>query len=430
MSSRLLWPRDAFDRMATTPVDASPPRTTLQHRVLKIAAVCAVLVLILLLRRPEMMLHPELWAEDGRIFFVQADTEGARALVTPYSGYHHFLLRVIAAAAAGLNARWVPVAYIAANLATVVLIAIGLFSHRLDLPHPAACALAIGLLPHTGEVIGNLTNLQWLSALGLVWLLIAQEPSNTRQRITDMFLAVITGLTGTFSILLTPLFVWRAWQRKTRDSILLANVVAITGALQLLTFLDSAHESISGTPPTLESIVCLTGFRLAASLLLPMKYAPRLPRAVLDCVGVVSVGLLIATAVWKGKRRNTRGLLAALIVLLIAAAIFRSHAHFRALANISFGDRYFFLPKLLVIWLLLSVFCARGFVGWAAAVGCALALIAALVDWHYEPLTDHHWPEYARRIEAGEAVRGIPLNPKGVTFDHPGRNRRAVLQVP
>jgi hypothetical protein len=78
------------------------PSPNWQHRrVAKIAAVCAVLVLILLLRRPEMVTHPEFWGEDGRIFFVQADTEGARALVTPYRGYHHFLLRVVAAAAAG-----------------------------------------------------------------------------------------------------------------------------------------------------------------------------------------------------------------------------------------------------------------------------------------------------------------------------------------
>src|SRR5438874_4257089 len=85
-------------------------------RPLKIAAVCAALTLILFSRRPEMVLHPEFWAEDGWIFFVQADTQGADALVTPYGGYHHLLLRILAAAAASLDARWIPVAYIGANL--------------------------------------------------------------------------------------------------------------------------------------------------------------------------------------------------------------------------------------------------------------------------------------------------------------------------
>ncbi len=184
----------------------------------QILAICATLMLILFCRRPEMFLHPEFWAEDGWIFFVQADTLGPGALVTPYSGYHHFLLRIIAATAAGFDARWIPAAYISANLLIVLLIAVALFSPRSNLPNPAACALAIVLLPHTGEVFGSLANAQWLSALGLVWLLVARDPLKARQYTTDVLLAAIIGLTGIFSILLTPLFVWRAWRRKTPPS--------------------------------------------------------------------------------------------------------------------------------------------------------------------------------------------------------------------
>jgi hypothetical protein len=204
-------------------------------RPLQIVAVCAALILILLLRRPEIFLHPEFWGEDGWVFFLQADTQGAAALVTPYSGYHHFLLRFIAAAAASLDARWIPAAYISANLLIVLLIAIALFSPRSNLPHPAACALAIVLLPHTGEVFGSLANAQWLSALGLVWLLVARDPLNTRQYTTDPLVAAIIGLTGIFSIVLTPLFFWRAWRRKTRPSMFLASVVAITAGIQIWT---------------------------------------------------------------------------------------------------------------------------------------------------------------------------------------------------
>jgi hypothetical protein len=84
-------------------------------------------MLILFSRRPEMFLHPEFWAEDGWIFFVQGDTLGPGALVTPNSGDHHYLLRLIALAAAGLDARWIPEAYISANRLIVLLIAIALF---------------------------------------------------------------------------------------------------------------------------------------------------------------------------------------------------------------------------------------------------------------------------------------------------------------
>jgi hypothetical protein len=397
-------------------------------RPLKIVAVCAALMLILFSRRPEMFLHPEFWAEDGSVFFLQADTQGADALVTPYSGYHHFLPRIIAAAAAGLDARWIPAAYISANVLTVVLIAIGLFSPRWNLPNPAACALAIVLLPHTGEVFGNLTNLQWLSALGLVWLLVARDPLNKRQYATDGLLAGVVGLTGIFSILLTPLFVWRAWRRKTRPSMVLAGVVAITAAIQIWTLLRSTHDSSSSAWPSLESIAGLVGFRLPASLLLPMQCAVQLSRVALNGLGVLSFGLLVAAAVWKPRGQNTRDLLAAVIILLIAATIFRAHSHLAALRSLADGDRYFFLPKLLTAWLLISGWSVPGLFRGAAAATCGLGLLASAVDWHYLRLADHNWPEYARRIEAGEAVSDIPLNPKGLFFDHPGRHRKEPRQ--
>jgi hypothetical protein len=96
--------------------------------------------------------------------------------------------------------------------------------------------------------------------------------------------------------------------------------------------------------------------------------------------------------------------------------------------NLTNGDRYFFLPKLLTAWLLISGWSAAGFFRGAATAACGLGLVATAVDWHYERLVDHDWPEYARRIEAGEPVSHIPLNPKGRFFDHPGRHRKKSLQ--
>jgi F0F1-type ATP synthase assembly protein I len=379
------------------------------------------MVLVLFSRRPEMFLHPEFWAEDGQIFFVPADIEGVHALVTPYRGYHLFLLRLIAAEAAGLDARWVPAAYFAANLATILFIAVALFSPRIDLPYPAGCALAIAFLPHSGEVIGNLTNLQWLSALGLVWLLIAREPFNTRQLITDLLLAGVTGLTGVFSVLLMPLFVWRAWRRKTRASALLASILVITAAVQFWEFVHSARILPASLGPTMEPIAWFVGFRLPASLFLPVSWAETLPRWALDGLGLIAVAVLIAAVAWRGEHRERRLLLVASIVLVVSATIFQAR-QLKAFQLLRDGDRYFFLPKLLAAWLLISGLSARGFVRWATAAGCGLALIAAFANWHYVRLADHHWPEYARRIEAGERVQDIPINPLGMTFDHPGRN--------
>src|SRR3954469_13020568 len=51
---------------------------------------------ILFARRPDMVLNPQFWAEDGPVFFAQARIHGIAALVEPYAGYFHTVLRLVA----------------------------------------------------------------------------------------------------------------------------------------------------------------------------------------------------------------------------------------------------------------------------------------------------------------------------------------------
>jgi hypothetical protein len=131
----------------------------------------------------------------------------------------------------------VPAAYVGISLIVLLAVVPALFSPRLDLPARPACALV--LIPHTGEAIGNLTNLQWVCGLGLVWLLLARDASTMRQHVTDGIIALVFGLTGTFSILFAPLFTWRAWRRRTAASLVLAVLVVITAGVQLWTIAHS-----------------------------------------------------------------------------------------------------------------------------------------------------------------------------------------------
>ena len=381
----------------------------------------AVVLAILFARRPEMFLHPQLWAEDGPIFFLQADTYGLGALQTPYGGYHLLLLRLIAAAAAPLDALWIPTAYLIASLATVFALGAAIFSPRIDLPRRAACFVAIALLPHTGEVFGNLANLQWLSALGLVWLLLARDAATPRQSASDALLAVVVGLTGIFSILLTPLFVWRAWRRKSRSSALLAVLVALIASVQAWTVLHSPATPAGIEDFTVGSAAWFTGYRLTASLFLPPAWAEHLPRAALIALGLAAIGALLVCALAPGSRREFRLLIVACLVAVIMATIFRARYQLGAFAGLHNGDRYLFIPKLLTVWLLICGWSGPKWIRWSTGAACGLAFLATLAAWRYETLKDHHWAQYARRIQAGEAVTSIPINP-GMTFDHPGRH--------
>jgi hypothetical protein len=94
-----------------------------------------------------------------------------------------------------------------------------------------------------------------------------------------------------------------------------------------------------------------------------------------------------------------------------------------AFTRLNDGDRYLFIPKVLVAWLLISGWSQAGWIRWSTLTACGLLLLTTATHWRYERLPDRHWPDYARRIEAGERVEGIRVNP-GVTFSHPGRHRK------
>jgi hypothetical protein len=380
-------------------------------------------LLVLFARRPETFLNPQLWAEDGPIFFVQADEFGARALTFSWASYHNLLLRLIAAMSSALNAQLVPVAYVGISLLVLFAVVLALFSPRLDLPARPACALAIALIPHTGEAIGNLANLQWVCALGLVWLLLARDASNMRQHVTDGIIALVLGLTGTFSILFAPLFAWRAWRRRTAASFMQAVLVAITAGIQVWTIANSPPHLAGQENLTVEAVVWWLGFRLLAALFLPWDWAMRAPRGVLDVFGVLTVAMLLVTAFLPGRHRERRLLLVAALVAVLAATIFRMRHELIAFTRLNDGDRYLFIPKVLFAWLLISGWSRAGWIRWSTLTACGLLLLTTATHWCYERLPDRHWPDYARRIEAGERVEGVKVNP-GVAFAHPGRHRK------
>ena len=380
-------------------------------------------LLLLFARRPETFLNPQFWAEDGPIFFVQADEFGARTLTFSWAGYHHFLLRLIAAVSSPLTAHLVPAAYVGISLLVLLAIVLALFSPRLNLPARPACALAIALIPHTGEAIGNLTNLQWVCALGLVWLLLARDANTMRQHVTDGVIALVLGLTGTFSILFAPLFAWRAWRRRTSASLVLAALVVITAGVQLWTIAHSLPHPVGKENFTVEKVAWWLGFRLPAALFLPGEWAMRTPRGVLDVLGVLTVATLLVTAFLPGRHRERRLLLVAAVAVVLAATIFRAGHELIAFAGLKNGDRYLFIPKVLIAWLLISGWSQAGWIRWSTLTVCGLLLLTTATHWRYERLPDRHWPDYARRIEAGERVEGITVNP-GVTFGHPGRHRK------
>ncbi len=184
-------------------------------------ALLVALAVALFLRKPYALLVPQLYAEDGTIFLAQNDLVGLRALLEPYMGYLHTLPRLIAWIASRLlDPAWWPAFYNVTAFAIWLAVIARTFSPRLPLP-PALrpwLALTFFLGPQSGEVLFSITNLQWVVAFLLVQQAFLAAPTTTTQRVTDLALLALLGLTGPFILALGPLLAWRTY-RDLRSSV-------------------------------------------------------------------------------------------------------------------------------------------------------------------------------------------------------------------
>jgi hypothetical protein len=390
------------------PAASSPARSRLLAGATLVAA-----ALLLCLRKPDSLRNPQFFAEDGTVFFIGARQLGPAAFLTPYGGYLHLLPRALAWALGFLDPSRIPAAYNLAGLAFDMAALALLFSPRVRLPAKPALALAFALTPHTDEVFLSLTNLQWCVALVLVLLLVADDPATAAQRWFDRAAVVLCGLTGPFLCFLLPLFLGRAAQRRSRDAVFLA-VTALLVALVQASFLhDYRGQLVAGNGAVAAGLLPTLAARLFGTFWL--GYGIRALGAGFPWLGLGGAVLLLGAWVslrpgaWRQERRFLG--LAWLCFVLPVALKFRVDAF--DISPPENADRYFFLPHVLLAWLL--VVAAVQFQGWRRLVPAALlaAALACNLRWmKAPPLPDLHWAQQVQPIRDGDEF-AIPINPPG-----------------
>jgi hypothetical protein len=364
---------------------------------------------ILFARKPDMFLNPQFWAEDGW-FYWWGRLYGLGTLTTPYAGYLHTVPRLVAKLATLFDPLWAPAVFVWSALAFTLYVAARTQSARCPLPRHIACALAVVLVPDAFEILLNLVNLQWVLAGGLLLLLISADAHNSRQHLHDAIAAVLFGLTGPFSIMLAPLFAWRAWMRRTAPSVMLAAIVIACGTVQLTEVLRDTTVNPSGTVAP-DAILAVPGMRITASLLagtfVPLDY----PRLIENALGLLALAAVALLAFRGESLRAERRWLAAAFALLLAGSLYRVRFALPDLCHSGFGSRYFFPLQLIVLWLVLTATIdARRWVARSAWLVAVWALAINLPRLREHPLADFHWADYAAKIRAGEAVEA-PINP-------------------
>jgi hypothetical protein len=379
-------------------------------------------------RKSWALLTPQLWAEDGTIHLNDNDQWGLHAFLLPYRGYLHTIPRLIAWLASRVAdpAYW-PAIYNGACLIITVLLLVRLASRRIELPAKPGLILAFGLLPNSGEVLFNITNVHWITGLFLVLQSIIARPTTFTQRCGDFLVIVLVGLTDPSAIIFLPLFVWRWWRARHGDNLaVLLLVVACASVQGYLIAKTGPHFEAQSQPLHVLSLLQTAGSRLiiwpffgakAVSLIAPVVQA------------VIATGVIVALFGWAARpdlRRPARLHLMAAWFLLSFACIYRSRPDTwgMPLENLSYAEPYFFLARLLLFWLVIWEFDARPrAVAYTARAACVLAIPLSLPDFRIPAPPDYHWAEHCDPVRQGVAAN-IPTLPEGWTLEYHGRPKR------
>lgn len=368
-------------------------------------------LLLMILRKPDAVLQPQLWAEDGAVFLRDALLLGPEALVTPYSGYLHLLPRLVAAGAPYLSAAHAPWLFTGGAMVPVVLVAGLLASRRLPLTAAERIGgmLLLALPPMPGEVLLNLTNSQWILGFVFVLLLMAKPAERAPAFMADAGLLSLSGLTGPASLVFAPLFVGRAIWEPSRGTRASAFVAVVTAAIQGAVLLTSGRLSIGEAAPV-DVVMARLGARLAMLLgIAPSEDAGFLITAILLGLVVLFLVLLVLERAWPAATALAAGMALFATVLLGARGVDGGLA--------IGGERYFSLPIALVLW---SALLAWRPYRWLPLPVVAAVLLIAAPGFCVPALRDLNW-RAASSCLGGRGPCHVPINPEGWAIDLPAR---------
>jgi hypothetical protein len=386
------------------------------------AAGLGLCLALLCLRRPGAVVQPQLWAEDGTVFFADAWLQGWPSLTEPYAGYLHTIQRLVALLACACGPALVPAVFVAAFVALAGWVAARALSERFPFRPRLAFALAVVLVPEVGEVLFSLANVQWVLAVGLLAVLLSEDARSRAGRAHDLAAAVLLGLTGPFSILFTPLFAWRACVRRSRASVVLAAAVAATALVQLayLAAFMTAHDGPAQAPASDVHALAVVGARLGGSLLLGLT---GLGDAAGVVAGIATIGGLAWLALHSGPERRERLWCGSALLVLLAATLWRCRSVLADLQLAEHAARYFFPLRVIAVWLVCTLLRERGTRRVVGALLLAAMLGTNLGHLRGRSPVDLRWSDYVARISAGEAM-SIPIHPSGWSVVLPERRSR------
>jgi hypothetical protein len=341
----------------------------------------ALSLLILVLRYPTALFAAEPVWEDGRVFYL-GGFDGLSSLAQPAQGYLLLANRMVAVAAAAITPAFAPLLMNAVAILVTAGVAAFIASDRLRtaVPDPRLrLALAIGfvLMPAAQNLSWHLLFLQWSLAFFLLARFFADE-AGPRWRWLDRVAVGVVGLTGPFSILFAPLYLW---QRRRLGAV---TWIVVGCAVVQLAFV--ATESHSGpVAPTVTEALAILATRLLVTPLLGYQVMWLLSVASIPWLaGAAFVVVILALLVIAGSAipRMTLVVLVYAAVVVAVAGVARVADSTSSLLAGWGGSRYFLFAGAAMMAIVIVSLATGGRLPRRAGMALAVLLVVGVV-WDF-----------------------------------------------
>lgn len=414
--------------MSNMPLADKGGMPTLPPPFMPLFVIC---LLVLGYQGRDMLLSPQLWGEDGPIFFQQQLGHVLPRLFEPYAGYLHFVPRLVTWLSHVVSIKHQP-AFMNTAAWLIAGWSLAFTAHRMNRYVPAWISLAIfAFAPTSGEINGNITNIQWFLQFALFAIVFA--PAARPIRAWPAFaITLAMALTGPFSVAFSALFIaavalvalWpkalrgnvhsevQAWLRRFDRAAVVA--LLLGGVLQAVTLASTAQRTGAHA-----DWFGATGSLLGILLQIHILGEPIVPARIWAFIyPILGVMFLTGSGVKIEAKASIALITIAGVGLALAGVVVQPQPY-----NLSFGfsDRYYLLARISMWWVLYTAFAAHWKEPFRAEAATVMLVIFVGVivspglhrRWAMVPLD---WKGHVRDLRQ-PGHHSIPVNPGSFTIE-------------
>lgn len=333
-------------------------------------AICFTYIVSLYSHAGNLLIHPRFWAEEAKMYFAYALNNGIGVLSHAEHAGYIFLLNLSSYISYLLPLKFAPFATTYVSLfvdIVAVLFIIALFRSGRIRFVPSICLVVLWVLciPKY-ETQLTATNIQWICAAGLVFLLPLRESELVQYRVALYVWVLVCGMTGIPSVMLFPAFVLVGISEKSRVHFTIAIYLFICAIFHavVIYYLPNLGEREFSSDPLLYVVATLVhtivapavGLARAEIILMPLRESVSITTqaaVVVLAAGVAVVAILTTIA----ARSSSWAIAVSLACLWLGTGVIQSFGSIGNPANLvvpSHGSRYF-LTGLVCIYIMLGL---------------------------------------------------------------------------